>query len=859
MFREKTIRGQDLFLALAMLAGEMTGIVLCIMTMLLKKSLLPAWLETVYMLLGGILWLGLMPVYFCLRAPEKEKGRQKVRRHWLGVLQWELWLLAAFFVWRLADRIWLAVWRSFFQSEALYGAVFFLLIFAAVFAASLLIHKILGLCGMARRASGAPGVLLTSCVLYASLVVFLAVSVLLDRLAQIVGASVVGMLAVHVSMACTAYGLVKLFLWAVCGKDIQGSAQEAAGWTDRRDDGADLTAMSPEEDIGQEAAGWTDGRGEGAGQNLTAMSPAEEMALQEAADRTSRGKGGPGQPSAGRAGNGSVRKILGTGIPLAVTAVLFALTNKELLFSSVTEQAVSAVEECLDRGYASLADGELAEAGRHFALAEARAKALQSLTDEVTDSGALETVYGENTDDTFIGTLCLSNRENMAGLEKSVESYLQGRDWYPALLRYYRECEEEEKELSLRQESLREEMLLACIADGQYSEGGVLFARDLEEHKLAVQKRLQDYEEEIALGGLFGLMERYGAEGGYTEDMAYQALDVAEKHPYSLLLQYMACQIAGSYQTDDAGHYGRTIEAARRFDRLYDDGSRTDEELARAKRFLGNVAAHCYDYETALLYLREVWELSGDTAAALSCARLYERRGEYGQCLEMAGDVLGEEPENTQALYLTAISSLKTRDPDGALDAAGRLGDLVADQSRPLDAAEDNNLYICAQYMAMEDSARWTDYTWQIYSSLTEDQAALARSHELLWHYMTGIHQCFMREDYEAAEEAVRKALALREDLPMGWYLMGTVALNRGEFETAQSYFEKALECGGRSPAIYFSLANAFDAMEDYENAWLYSKKVEEMLPYQDHGNDVYGISIHNKNLLGALSSRIGK
>lgn len=833
MQRKESTRGRDIFLALAMLAGEMTGIVLCMMTVLLKKSLLPAWLETVYMLLGGILWLGLMPVYFCLRAPEGEKGWQKVRRHWLGVLQWELWLPAVFLVWRLADRIWLAVWRSFFRSEALYGAVFFLLIFAAVFAASLLIHKILGLCGMARRVSGALGVLLTSCVLYASLVAFLAVSVLLDKLSQTIGASVAGMLAVHVSMACTAYGLVQLFIWAVCGEDIQGSAQEAASWTDGRD--------------------------EGAGQDLTAMSPAEEIAVQEAAGRTGRGTGGPGQPSAGRAGNGPVRKTLGIGIPLAATAVLFVLTNKGLLFSSVTEQAVLAVEECLDRGYASLADGELAEAGRHFALAEARAKALQSLTGEVTDSGALETVYGENTDDTFIGTLCLSNRENMAGLEKSVGSYLQGRDWYPALLRYYGECEEEEKELSLQQESLREEMLLACLANGRYSGSDVLFAQDLEEYKFAVQKRLQDYEEEIALGGLFGLMEQYGAEGGYTEDMAYQALDKAEKHPYSLLLQYMACRIAGSYQTDNARHYGRTIEAARRFDRLYDDGSRTDEELARAKRFLGNVAAHCYDYEAALLYLRDVWELSGDTAAALSCARLYERRGEYGQCLEMAGDVLGEEPKNTQALYLTAISSLKTGDPDGALDAAGRLGDLVADQSRPLDAAEDNNLYICAQYMAMEDSARWTDYTWQIYSSLTEDQATLAQSHELLWHYMTGIHQCFMREDFEAAEEAVRKALALREDLPMGWYLMGTIALNRGEYENARSYFEKALECGGRSPAIYFSLANAFDAMEDYENAWLYSKKVEEMLPYQDHGNDVYGISIHNKNLLGALSSRIGK
>ncbi len=791
MHGKKSTRGRDMFLALAMLAGEMTGSLLCMMTVLLGKSLLPAWLETVYMLLGGILWLGLMPVYFCLLTPEGERSWRKVRRYWPGVLRWELWLLVAFFAWRLADKAWLAVWQRFFRSEALYGAVFFLLIFSAVSAASLLIHKMLDFCGLTRRASGALGVLLTVCVLYASLVAFLAVSLLLGRLAQMTGTSVVSMLAVHVFMACTAYGLLGLFLWAVCGGESLGPRREAAA----------------------------------------ALAGAEKP----------------------------VRHILGAGIPLVIAAVLFVLTNKDVLFFSVTEGAASAVEECLARGHASLAQGETAEAGRYFALAEARARALESLTGEQPDKEALQAVYEENAQDVFIGTLCLSGREYMAGLEKEVESYLQGRDWYPTLLRYYRECVEAERELSPRQESLREELLLACVADGRYGERGVLFAQDLEEYKLALRKRLQEYEEEIALGGLFGLMEQYGAEGGYTEEMAYQALDTAEKYPYNLLLQYMACQIAGNYQTDDARHYGRTIEAAERFDRLYDDGSRTEEELARAKRFLGNVAAHCYDYETALRYLKDVWELAGDTAAALSCARLYERSGEYEQCLELAEDVLGEEPENTQALYLTAVSSLKTGDSDGALDAAGRLGDLVADKNRPLSAAEDNNLYICAQYLAMKDSSRWTDYTWQIYGSLTEEQAASAQSHGLLWHYMTGIYQCFMKEDFEAAEEAAQEALALREDLPMGWYLRGTVALNKEEFQTARRYFEKALECGGQSPAIYFSLANACDAMEDYENAWLYSKKVEEMLPYQDHGNDVYGISVHNKNLLGALGARLGR
>ena len=59
--------------------------------------------------------------------------------------------------------------------------------------------------------------------------------------------------------------------------------------------------------------------------------------------------------------------------------------------------------------------------------------------------------------------------------------------------------------------------------------------------------------------------------------------------------------------------------------------------------------------------------------------------------------------------------------------------------------------------------------------------------------------------------------------------------------------------------ALYFSIANTYEAMGDYDNAIIYSCKVEKSLPYQDHGNDVYGISYHNKNLLKALEDRKGE
>lgn len=148
-------------------------------------------------------------------------------------------------------------------------------------------------------------------------------------------------------------------------------------------------------------------------------------------------------------------------------------------------------------------------------------------------------------------------------------------------------------------------------------------------------------------------------------------------------------------------------------------------------------------------------------------------------------------------------------------------------------------------------------FYWQVYSYLTEEQIAELKSHRLTWDYMTAIHQCFMRKNYEEATQSVENILAVRDDLPMAWYLRGTISFNWKDYETALEDFGRAMECGSQAPALYFSIANVYDAMKDYENAWAYAKRVEEMLPYQDHGNDVYGISIHNKRLLNAMEDRL--
>lgn len=780
---------RNFFLALAVLAGEMTGPVLCAVTVLQSGGLLSRWLEKMYLLLGGVLALGFITVYFCLGGTLEEKGFRKIKKYWPDVLKLELWLAAVLYFWKLLAEIWLRVGRGLLQNDLLYMGILAIFILAALFTAGLLLSRLLRLCGHRGNGKGFLRGLLAFGMLTCGVIALTAASLGWRWLLSLSEPSMPGMLASHVFMAYCEYGILRLLFFVM----EKGRRAEEA----------------PEDEPG--------------------IAP-EKLPIKLG------------------------RRAVGLGIPLILAFGLSLVPNILSPSPSVPDRVKEVLETPLRDGYEELGEGNLEQAVASFARAGARIQAFESLTDTEAEA-ALESVYKEYPLDAVIGALYFSGGESQQELENGIISNTLGSEWYPVLLRYYGE----QRRLSGKQESLRDELLLWCVSREQFTETDCIFAGDLEESRLAVRKLLGEYRDVLDGYGFFELLVRYNREGGSTEELAYEALEKAEKEPEDMLLQYLACLIGSGYQEDGARHYVRTVEAAGRFDGLYDDGSRTDGQIAGAKRFLGDVAGKCYDFETALAYYEASYELSGESGTALDCAKICEKLEDYENCAEMAKEVLEIEPDNTQALYLLAISALKTKDVDAALDAAGRLGDLVADKDRTVDAAEENNLYVCAQYLGMKDNSAWTDYTWGIYNSLSEEQIETAKSHELLWYYMTAINQCFMEKDYEAAAGTVDKILELREDLGMAWYLRGTIAFSAKDFKKAVSSFQKSEELGYVSPALYFSMANAYDALEDYENAWLYSRRVEELLPYQDHGNDVYGISIHNKKLLRALESRLGR
>ena len=99
--------------------------------------------------------------------------------------------------------------------------------------------------------------------------------------------------------------------------------------------------------------------------------------------------------------------------------------------------------------------------------------------------------------------------------------------------------------------------------------------------------------------------------------------------------------------------------------------------------------------------------------------------------------------------------------------------------------------------------------------------------------------------------------LKIAGDLSNAYYLRGNIYMSDKKFDNAVDAYRKSLTIVDDSVVAWYALANAYDALEDYENAYNASVRASQLLASTDHGNDPYGVAIHNGNLLNSLKSKV--
>ena len=801
-------------LALTVVLLTVLGPLLCSVAMVITKTVLPEIVIFSFRAVSVVLAGLTLMLYFCYyKEPQGQKGHvQRV----LPMLKAELWLLAVFLLWRTAWYILFDMAPAkLIENAALIRTLAPVWIMVGLLFAVIMFHWMVHISWQSNKKTGFfasllhlfrhPLILVLS-LLCCVLLVF--VYILMGILGSLLGKgdSFLSMIAAYLLKSVGCYFVLMLLFW-LFRRAEQKDAKKAPVQT-KRDD-----TEQPDEAVYR-------------------------------------------------------KKPAGILISCVVAAVIIVAAglyqNGDRLFVSGNDRVFSSVETTLSEADMKVLEGSFDAAVVQVNKAAAQLQALDTYVNENSEY-SIGTLQQENTDDPLIGFLYLLETGDFQELEQKARTGALDESWYPVLLNYMKTLEE----LTPNQKTLQRELVQICIAREIFT-SDMPDVRDLTKGKLAVRKEMEKYQEYLQLYNGLELATAYGKSGGVTRELVEQVLELAEENPENASLQYMAVMIGSNYQADNANHYGRTMEAASRFDKLYTEAAGQfgklsvddvgdDASLAREKAALGQAALRCYEYEIAKDYLDQAYALESEAVYALMSARCSEKLGDYETCYDMAGEAAKEDETDDEALYLMCISALKMQNTDAALEAAMQLSDLVEnDQAEDLMSA-DQRLYVCAQYMAMKDSASWTDYTYCIYDQLNDTQLGELKKHAVLQGYMTAIYQCFMKKDYETALTAADGLLKVRDDLHYAWYLKGTILSNQKQFEAALEAYKKAEAINSGVPATLFSIANTYDALGDYETAYLYCQRIAVLMPDVDHGSDMFGIIYHNQRLMEALERELNQ
>lgn len=557
-----------------------------------------------------------------------------------------------------------------------------------------------------------------------------------------------------------------------------------------------------------------------------------------------------------------------TKIMPAVAAGLVVAVLVYDLISSVLYTPLDAIESNIqsDMNYGAyyMASGDIEMAMKMYDSAYTKTSAWLAFVDE--DSNELPRIHRENPEDEQIEYLMALKHYTSRDIEKVIFEDKDTSEWYHLLLDVYREQESNEVNpvpLSEAQEIIRKDLLNICIASESIINTSITVV-DIEGQEKKITQALNPYLEFIDQYAVYKILNEISHNGGIDAGIMNRLLTFAEENKGDLLSQYLAYSAGRGFLYDGAPHYKRTAEAAMRFRNLFLD--QLDEEIdlddltIDINMEVAGALMDLHDYANAVVYLEEAGALGAGANVRLLTAQCYESLENYDKSLEMASLAVKEDPKDYRALDLAMISALKVGKVTESMNYAVSL----LEHMSTLDGAEylliDADMYIYVQYLTVQDETRWTpQMKYKVYPDLDEDQQKILDESPLLDHYMQALYYTFGGRDFDMAWSHTQTLMEAMPDSAQIQYLAGTIHFNKKEFDKAAEYYTASLDRDDMAPSTWYALANAYDAMEDYQKAYECTLEVAKLLQYNDHAVDLYGVQVHNQHMMKSLEGKIGQ
>lgn len=258
----------------------------------------------------------------------------------------------------------------------------------------------------------------------------------------------------------------------------------------------------------------------------------------------------------------------------------------------------------------------------------------------------------------------------------------------------------------------------------------------------------------------------------------------------------------------------RDKDAHDSFLRLLHTGRRTDQ----AAYYLGRIAEHSGDYESALNWYRQVNGGPQALDAVFRRANLMARMGHLQQAVQFLAGIRGRNPEVAAQMYQMEGKLLYSNERYD--QAVGLYHDAVADFPR-------NQRLRYYYALTLQEQSRGSRARQELRTLIDQDPDD-GRALNALGYMLTN-----QTGEYVKARKYIRRALKLAPDDPAVLDSMGWVEHKLGNDKKALSYLNRAYE-GMRDPAVALHLGHVLWALGRHQDALEVWRRAQKKAPDND-------------------------
>lgn len=345
------------------------------------------------------------------------------------------------------------------------------------------------------------------------------------------------------------------------------------------------------------------------------------------------------------------------------------------------------------------------------------------------------------------------------------------------------------------------------------------------------------------------------AAGALTDLMALQVL-----YPKDLQVNYQIARVANDYRTENS-NYATVINYAGLFDQLssaastsadaagpdaskisISDSNEAERKLFVAQMYLGADATA----QAEQLLKDSTLAYPDNIELGLQYAYVLNQSNKPDDALKVLEGILSKAADNLEARYLSAISHMIKKEGQASLKEMDLFVKAAAADPKATTMLDKNLYNYCIIFYKIFPGAE------------SEAQVEAIKGNQLLFEYLGAI-KGWKDKDSEASNKHIDKIFEVRKDLGHLYYMMGvnyyesTVRTGETDFSKAASYYQESLKFLPQHVEGYFALGHCYLKWGKNLEALRAFRKVMDLMPYEDHRVDPYGMSAHAAMQIGSL------